>query len=343
MPTKIDARVVVVIPNWNGESDLPTCLDSLMAQSLKPSVIMVDNGSKDSSIQLVESKYPDVEIIRNPVNMGYTGGVNPGYQRALELSVAYVAPFNNDAVADHNWLRNLVDYLDEHPKVGIASCKVASSDGKHLDDTGDLYTIWGLPYPRGRGEVNTGRYDSSTEIFGGSGAASLYRVSMLEEIGLLDQDFFAYYEDVDISFRAQLAGWKIAYVPRSVIYHATSTTGSRVKGLFTYQTVKNYPWLLIKNVPGPLLPKVLPRFLLAQFFFVGRAVLRGHGWYALKAIAVSLWKLPKKLSERRHIQKNRKVSSDYIWSIMTHDLPPNAHNLRKLRAMWWRLTGRKTI
>ncbi|MDB5181486.1 MAG: hypothetical protein JWP13_249, partial [Candidatus Saccharibacteria bacterium] len=114
-----------------------------------------------------------------------------------------------------------------------------------------------------------------------------------------------------------------------------------IKGFFTYQTIKNYPWLLLKNVPSPLLFKVAPRFILAQTLFVGRALTRGHGWYALKAIAVSTWLMPKKLVERHQIQSRRKVSPDYIWSIMTHDLPPNAHNLRKLRTIWWKLTGRK--
>jgi GT2 family glycosyltransferase len=336
-------KVVVVIPNWNGELGLKRCIDSLVAQTQAAHIIMVDNGSTDGSYWFVEKNYPQVEIIRHTKNKGYAGGVNPGFKRAMEENAWYVAPFNNDAVADPEWLENLVKFLDTNPNYGIATPKVASSDGKHLDSTGDYYTNWGLPYPRGRGETDIRKYDSQTEIFGGSGAASLYRVSMLREIGLLDEDFFAYYEDVDISFRAQLAGWKVAYVPQSIVYHELNTTGKRIKGFFTYQTVKNYPWLLIKNVPASLLPRVFPRFALAQLLFVGRAFQRGHGWYAVKAVAVSTWYTPKKLMERFEIQSNRKVSSDYIWSIMTHDLPPNAEKLRKLRAKWWAISGRKIV
>ena len=337
-----DKKVVVIIPNRNGESALRGCLDSLHAQTLRAHIILVDNGSIDGSVAFVEQHYPNVEIIRHTSNKGYAGGVNPGFKRAAAMRAGYAAPFNNDAIADKQWLERLVSYADAHPEVGIATPKLLSADGGHLDSTGDYYTNWGLPYPRGRGETNTDAYDYMTEVFGASGGASIYRVSMLQEIGFFDEDFFAYYEDVDLSFRAQLAGWKIAFVPASLVYHEMSVTGSRFKGFFTYQTVKNYPWLLWKNVPGPLLPRVLPRLLLAQSLFMGRALLRGHGWYALKALTVSTWLLPKKLIERRRIQSRRKVSPEYIWGIMTHDLPPNAYNLRKLRAIWRKLIGRGT-
>lgn len=337
----ISNRVVVVIPNWNGRKSLKKCIDSLLGQSLKPQVIMVDNGSSDGSTGFVEQMYPEVKIIRHDRNEGYAGGVNPGLKRALESGADYVAPFNNDATADPRWLEALVDYLDKRHEVGIANCKVLSEDGGSIDTTGECYTVWGLPYPRGRGETSIDKYDSQTDVFAASGAASLYRVSMLSDIGLFDEDFFAYYEDVDLSFRAQLAGWKIAYVPKAVVYHELSATGKRIKGFFTYQTIKNYPWLLIKNVPARLLPTVAPRLMLAQALFIGRAVARGHSWYALKAIAVSMWKTPKKMAVRIRIQRNRKVTPDYIWSIMTHDLPPNAEKLRQLRSIWWKLKGKQ--
>lgn len=342
MVENVDCKVVVVIPNWNGAEGLGKCLASLREQTLQPHIIMVDNGSVDTSVALVEQHYPEVEIIRHGHNKGYAGGVNPGFRRAIDMDADYVAPFNNDAIADKRWLEALVSYLDQHPEVGVAAPKVTSSDGSHLDSTGDYYTNWGLAYPRGRGETDNGQYDNQTTIFAASGAASLYRVSMLKEIGLLDEDFFAYYEDVDISFRAQLAGWKVAYVPTAVVFHELSVTGVRIKGFFTYQTIKNVPWLFWKNVPASLIWHILPRFALAQLLFFGRAVQRGHGWYALKGLAVSLGLLPKKLVERRRIQAGRKVTTDYIWSMLTHDLPPNAYNLRKLRAAWWKITKGKT-
>ncbi|HXR49584.1 MAG TPA: glycosyltransferase family 2 protein [Verrucomicrobiae bacterium] len=334
-------KVLVVIPNWNGADDIRTCLDSLRQQTLQPHIVVVDNGSTDDSVDIIEAEYPEVEIIRHTANKGYAGGVNPGFRVAIDRRFDYAAPLNNDAVADKNWLRYLSDYLSAHHGVGIAASKLVSIDGAHIDSTGDQYTNWGLPYPRGRGETDIDKYDKHTAILGASGGSSMYRVSMLQKIGLFDEDFFAYYEDVDLSLRAQLAGWKVAFVPESIVYHQISATGSRIKGFFTLQTVKNLPWILIKDLPAGLFWRVLPRFLLAQLFFVGRAVLRRHGWYALKAITVTLWLMPKKLVERHRIQSTRKVPASYIWSIMTHDLPPQAANLRRLRAAWWKLQGKR--
>ncbi len=336
-------KVVVVIPNWDGESELRACLDSLLAGTLQPYLIVVDNGSTDGSVALVETAYPQVELIRHDYNKGYAGGVNPGFRRAIELGATYVAPFNNDAVADVHWLERLVAELDARPEIGIACCKVASADGTHIDTTGDDYTTWGLPYPRGRGEADHGQYDSPAQriIFAASGAASLYRVSMLEQIGLLDEDFFAYYEDIDLSFRAQLAGWHISYVPSSVVHHETGTTGRRIKGFFTYQTMKNLPMLLVKNVPAHLLPVVIPRFTLVYCSFFVSALQRGQFGYAVKGGLQSLGHAPRKLSQRRHIQKTRTVSDAYIASLLLWDLPPNAARLRNLRSRWWRLTGKQ--
>src|ERR1039458_2566307 len=99
------SKVVVIVPNWNGADSLAACLDSLITQSLKAHIIVVDNGSSDASIELLH-KYPDIEVIRHSKNKGYAGGVNPGFRRAIELGVKYAAPFNNDAVADKQWLED---------------------------------------------------------------------------------------------------------------------------------------------------------------------------------------------------------------------------------------------
>src|SRR4051812_4723414 len=105
---------VVVVPNWNGVDSLRTCLDSLQAQSLKPRIIVVDNGSTDGSLALLKKYYTDIELIEHTENKGYAGGVNPGFRRAIKLQAKYVAAFNNDAVADEDWLKRMVEYLDNH-------------------------------------------------------------------------------------------------------------------------------------------------------------------------------------------------------------------------------------
>lgn len=333
---------VVVIPNLNGGDELLHAVESLLAQSLQPYIIVVDNASTDDSISRLEKKYPTVEIIRHTKNKGYAGGVNPGLRRAIELGAAYAAPFNDDAVADKRWLKQLMDFLDTHPKYGAAACKVLTFDRERLDSTGDYYTNWGLPYPRGRRGYNTHKYDDQTEIFAASGAASLFRVKALQEVGLFDEDFFAYYEDVDLSFRLQLAGWKVAYVPSAQVYHHIGLTSSRIKGFTTHQTMKNLQLLWFKNVPKQYLWSIGLRLFIAQTLFLGRAITRGQGWAALKGLFKGIYLLGWKISERRHIQAYRRVEDIYIWNMLVHDLPPNAHALRQLRSLWWRLRRRTT-
>jgi GT2 family glycosyltransferase len=334
-------ELCIVVPNWNGADRLEACLDSLLAQSLAAHIIVVDNGSTDGSLELL-GKYPDIEVIRHDRNKGYAGGVNPGFRRAIEMQAKYVAAFNNDAVADKHWLEKLVEFMEANDQVGIATCKLLDSSGKHIDSTGDYYTVWGLPYPRGRGESDLDKYDDQTDIFAASGGASLYRVSMLKQIELFDEDFFAYYEDVDLSFRAQLAGWKVAYVPEAVAYHQIGGTSKKLGGFTTYQTMKNLPLLLLKNVPRRYMFRIGWRFTLAHVMFFGRAISRGQVWPAVKGDIVGTWLLFTGLQKRRAVQRTKVVGDEYIWSMIVHDLPPNARSLRKLRAGFRKLTGRKS-
>ena len=328
---------VVIIPNLNGGADLLAAVESLTKQTLQPYIIVVDNASTDDSVAQLQQKYPAVELIQHTINKGYAGGVNPGLTRAIELNASYAAPFNDDAIADPQWLEHLVHALHAHPELGAAAPKVLEGDGQRLDSTGDQYSNWGLPYPRGRHETDTSRYDDQTEIFAASGAACLYRVAALKQVGLLDEDFFAYYEDVDLGFRLQRAGWKALYVPESKVYHQIGMTSGRIKGFTTYQTMKNLPMLALKNVPSRYYWRVRRRLSVALLFFFLRAITRGHGWPALKGYLVYKWLYIKKLGERRQILATKKVSDEYIWSIMMHDLPPNATALRKLRKL---LTGK---
>lgn len=331
-------RTAVVVPNWNGKTSLKACLDSLLAQAEPAVIIVVDNGSTDGSVDFIEQNYPATLLVRHEKNLGFAGGVNAGIKRAIAIGCDFVALFNNDAVADKDWLKQLATAMADE-KIGIVTSKICAADKSHLDSTGDIYTTWGLPFPRGRGEPVSDKYDDDTLIFGASGGASLYRVAALKQIGLFDEDFFAYYEDVDISFRAQLAGWKVAFVPKAICYHEISATSSKIKNFSTYQTMKNLPMLFWKNVPWRLMPIMLPRFYLAYNAFYVSAARRGQLWPALKGELAFVMRLPRVLIKRRKIQKSRQVSIEYIRSMLTWDLPPNATKLRKLRHRWRRLVG----
>ena len=172
-------RIAVIIPNWNGADRIAACLDSLKAQSQECDIVVVDNGSDDESVDIIEKKYPEVQLIRHSRNYGFAGGVNAGIRTALEQDARYIALLNNDAIAEKDWLKRLAGFLDKNPKAGIATSKICSSDKKHLDSTGDIYTIWGLPYPRGRDETDINKYDKDIWVFGASGGASLYRARLL--------------------------------------------------------------------------------------------------------------------------------------------------------------------
>lgn len=210
--------VYVVVPNLNAGEGLNKCLSSLGTQTLKPKIIVVDNASTDKSLELIRTAHPNVEVIQNGRNRGFAGGVNPGIKKALARGARYVATFNDDAEASSDWLENLVKYLESNSDVGIVASKILDRHGKSIDSTGEFYTSWGLAYPRGRRETDTTAYDHQTYIFAASGGASLYRASMLKAVGLFDEDFFAYYEDVDLSFRARLQGWQVCYEPKAVVF-----------------------------------------------------------------------------------------------------------------------------
>jgi GT2 family glycosyltransferase len=327
-------RVAIIVLNWNGIKDTLDCLDSLRNQSYKNfTILVVDNGSTDNSHELL-SKYQsehveNVEVIYNPQNFGFSGGVNTGIEWALNEDFEYIALFNNDATADKDWLQKLVDAI-QPKEVGISTGLLLLGDGKNIDSTGDWYSTWGLPFPRNRGD-KAEKAPKKEFVFSASGGASLYKTEMLRNIGLFDEDFFAYYEDVDISFRAQLAGWKVVYEPSAIAYHKQGATANKISGFAVYQTFKNLPLLFIKNVPTGLLFPIGIRFYFAYLLMFFNAIAKGNGKSAVKGVWMSFILGFKKLGERHEIQKNKKVTTKYIKNMLWNDLPPDQTGLRTLR------------
>jgi GT2 family glycosyltransferase len=330
-------RVAIVVLNWNGINDTLTCLDSLLSQTYKDlHLVVVDNGSEDNSKDLLDqfqqSHRDMVDVIYNPTNFGFAGGVNTGIEWVLNDDFEYVALFNNDAVADKEWLASLAKAAGQKG-VGITTGLLLHKDGKTIDSTGEFFSQWGLAFPRNRGD-DASKSPKSGKVFGASGGASLYKTALFRDIGLFDEDFFAYYEDGDISFRAQLAGWKVAYTPKAIAFHKQGATSKKIPGFTTYQTFKNLPLLFLKDVPRGLLFSVGIRFYFAYLLILLNAIAKGNGTSALKGAWMSFILGFKKLGERRQIQKNKRVSADYIKSILWDDLPPDQTGIRKFRKIF---------
>ena len=325
--------VAVVVPTWNGRDDLPACLDSLRRQTRPVEIVVVENGSIDGSVEMLRASYPDVTVLVQPVNLGFAGGVNVGLRYALHRGHRFVALLNNDAVAEPTWIDHLVAEMSSDERVGMVASKFVTIDGTRLDSTGECYSTWGLPFPRGRGEERLDAYDSATELFGASGGSTLYRAKMLRDIGLFDEDFFAYFEDVDLSWRAHLRGWRVRLAPAAIAYHRIGATSGRIPGFTTYQTLKNLFWVVTKNVPRRYLATVVPRLALAYTLTFWRAVLQGNGAVAVKGVVVATAKMPKKLRQRRAIQRGRRLDDEALRPLLTWDLPPGSTNLRRLRAL----------
>lgn len=326
--------VLIVVLNWNGIDDTEKCLDSLLAQTYKDfEILVVDNASTNDSLKRlkkIEEKESKLTVIANSKNKGFAGGVNTGIRYALEHSFDAVALFNNDAMADKEWLSELVKPLSR-PKVSVVTGLLLHADGKTIDSTGDYYTEWGIPYPRARDE-KTENTPESGYVFGGSGGATLYKTSLFKEIGLFDESFFMYYEDVDISFRAQLAGYKVYSTNKAIAYHKQSASTNKVPGLAVYNTFKNMPLLYAKNVPAGLLIPIGARLWLLYVLIFGNAIKKGAGLYALKGWLASIgifW--TRALWLRIRIQSRRKATTEYINSIIWHDIPPNQTGMRKFR------------
>ena len=294
---------------------------------------MVDNGSvepgTDEMLEDLEARLGDrLHIIRNKINHGFAGGVNTGIRFALEQGFDYVALFNNDAIAETNWLEKLVE-ASNMKRSAITTGLLLSSDGERIDSTGDWYSIWGLPFPRNRGDRRN-KAPKSGFVFGASGGASLYRTSLFKNIGLFDEAFFAYYEDVDISFRAQLSGHKVFYTDKAVAYHIQGAATSGNPGFAIKQTFKNLPWLMIKNVPSGIIGSVAIRFIVAYHLMLAKALTSSNRLPALSGWGLGISRLPVVFLQRIKIQSQRRAATSYMRKLMWPDLPPDQTGLRKL-------------
>lgn len=307
----------VVIPNWNGAHYLPTCLDALRQQTYANiEIIVADNASTDGSRELLETQYPDVRCVVLPENLGFTGACNAGMVVAWG---EYVALLNNDTEVDPGWVTGVVGAFERHPEAGIVASKMLLFDKRdHFHTAGDLYRIDGRLMNRGVWEKDEGQYDTEEYVFSACGGSAAYRRRMLDEIGLLDDDFFFSAEDMDLAWRAQLAGYRCVYTPNAVVYHHLAATGGGVTA--SYYDGRNMIWILVKDYPAALWRKHAVKILRAQFTLAWEALCAWRGEAArarLRGMAAGLLGIPRLLRKRRRIQRHRRVSLTYLESILS--------------------------
>ncbi len=309
--------VSVVVPNWNGCELLRECLDSVHAQTYAPiEPILVDDGSTDESAGLVASEYPKVRLVRLAKNRGFASAANAGMRAATGDILALL---NNDAIAEPDWVTELVAALRRHPEAGSAASKILlqGSSGQ-IHSAGDVFRRDGTPDSRGVWEIDDGQYDDEAPVFGGCGGAVAYRRELIESVGGFDERFFMYCEDVDLAFRAQMSGFTCIYAPRAVVRHRLGA--SAAGAMSAYLCGRNFVWLLARDVSGASWRRQWPAFAVAQLRIAAdalrharqpsaRARLRGQIAGLMSAFGL--------IQDRRALGSRRRVPESYLDDLLT--------------------------
>jgi len=305
--------ISVIVVNYNGRRFLDACLTALAAQEgVRFEVVLVDNASQDGSAAFVRERYPWVRTIELDENRGFAGGNNRGASEARGRLLAFL---NNDTRAQPDWLSALVTGLDA-PDVAMATSRLLYMHNPAiLDSAGDGMTRAGGAFKRGHGAPAT-QHTRRREVFAACGAAFLIDHQVFEEAGRFDEDFFLSHEDVDLSYRVRLLGYRCIYVPEAIVLHAGSATMGRTSKTSVYYGQRNLEWLYVKNTPGSLLLRTLPLHAVylvaacAYFTWAGRLPsFLSAKWSAFRA-------LPRMWGKRRNIQRRRRIPPAQIWPLL---------------------------
>ena len=296
----------IIIVNWNSGDWLKKCLQGVAEQTLIPDrVLLVDNGSTDSSLAGVEDVLPCLEIIHNADNLGFAAANNIALER---IDSCWTVLLNPDAVPEPDWLEKLIKVAEEHPDFDSFTCKMLdAANHERLDGTGDAYHTSGHAWRHGYGlDSNIGN-ESATECFSPCAAAAMYHTDILKQVGGFDERFFCYFEDVDLGFRLRLMGYRCLYVPQAIVAHAGSATTAKRSDFSVYYGHRNMVWTYVKNMPWPLFWFYLPQHILVNIVSIFVLALRGQGRVALRAKYDAIREIRPVLQDRRVVQKNRRV------------------------------------
>lgn len=321
--------ISIVVVNWNGMAYIPECLEFACRQThLAKELIVVDNGSADGSLEWLRTNCGRYEIlVELGRNLGFAAGANAGIRVAHG---EFIALLNNDAVPDCEWLEHLVHPMAD-PAVGMVASKIYFYDRRNvIDKVGHLLYPDGLNRGRGAGDVDSGQFDNEEEIFFPDGCAAIYRKSMLEDIGLFDEQFFAYGDDAELGLRARWRDWRCRYAPGAKVYHRHSSSLGKYSPTKAFLVERNRFWVAAKLFPWPLL-LLTPIFTLWRFFWhvfsivvskgLAGGVTREHSGlrllYAMvRAYLSGLRGIRQILKKRRDVFRNRKLSNQEFYALL---------------------------
>jgi GT2 family glycosyltransferase len=321
--------ISLIILNWNGRELLQACLRSLERNhTVSFETIVVDNGSTDGSPEMVAREFGWARLVRQEQNVGYCRGNNVGLRAA---SGEVLVLLNNDAEVAPDFIEQVSRAAEVYPEAGMFATRIMMYDrASVLDSAGLLVYPDGICRSRGWLDPYTEAYESSVEVLGPNGCAAVYRRAMLDDVGLFDERYFAYLEDLDLAMRGQLRGWTCRYIPEAVVHHKKSMTSGYHSAFKAYLVERNRIWNAVKLFPLRLLV-LSPFYTLARYTAQGFAALAGRGIsssYArdysrlrlaailVRSYASALRQLPAVWADRRLIQRRRRLGAVGVYTLM---------------------------
>ena len=308
----------IVIPNWNGKRFLAACFDSIANQTLAKNqieTILVDDCSNDDSIDFTKEHYPWVRVIKKEHNSGFAQTVNVGIEAATG---SFITLLNNDTEVDPNWLEAMQEAINQFPEASFFASKMLDfKDRTILDSCGDAMTWTGRSFPLGQLQKDGPEWNTPTSVFGACAGAAVYKKEVFEKIGLFDADFGTYLEDVDIDFRAQLAGFRCVFVPTARVYHIGSATAGKGSPFSFKMMIKNHFHLIYKNFPASKFRQNIGKLLYAEIRLMAAAIRQGYlnEYFWACGQAFRQWSVMR--PKRRLIQANRKVDDAYLDTVIS--------------------------
>jgi len=332
VPVRGGPLVSVIVVNWNGLKILDDCLVSLEKQTWpEREFVLVDNGSTDGTSERIRAwaeRLPRAQAILLSENTGFCRANNLAFAKARG---EWIALLNNDAVAEPDWLEELVRHADAECRIGMLGSKILFLEQPGvIDKVGHLIYWDGQNRGRGTMETDVGQYDKPEEILWPDACAALYHRRIFEETGGFDESFFAFGDDADLGMRARLLGWKAWYVPTARVHHRHSATAGAYSPLKVMLVERNRLLLAIKTFPLPLL-LLNPYWSLRRFGWHAYAAMRRrgasgrfvttHGWS--QAVLNMAWsclsaarRLPRALRSRRRIQRTKRLSNREVTALL---------------------------